>query len=141
MKKLLSIIMLLLIHTTMWAQKERFEQIRALKVSFITERLNLTPEQAELFWPEYNKYQAELKEIRKGFSAKYKEQHTHATREQAREFIEANLDYQAQALELKKKYKDRLLKTITPQQLAQLYDAERDFRKMLIEQLGTSPTK
>lgn len=141
MKKLLAIIMVLLMHNPIWAQQERFEEIRALKVSLITERLKLTPAQAALFWPEYNKYQAELREIRRKFRAKYQEQNAQATREQAREFINANLDYQAQALELKKKYKDVLLKTITPQQLAQLYDAERDFRKMLIEQLGSSGKK
>ncbi len=123
-------------HNAIWAQQERFEEIRALKVSFITERLKLTPAQAALFWPEYNKYQTELREIRKDFRTKYREQNTQATREQAREFIEANLEYQEQTLELKKKYKDVLLKTISPQQLAQLYDAERDFRKMLVEQLG-----
>jgi Spy/CpxP family protein refolding chaperone len=141
MKKLLSIIMLLLMHTAAWAQQERFEEIRALKVSFITERLKLTPEQAAQFWPEYNKYQAELREVRRDFRAKYREQNAGATREQAREFINANLDYQTQALELKKKYRDVLLKTISPQQLAQLYDAEREFRKMLIEQLGNSDRK
>ncbi len=141
MKKLLAIIILLLMHNIIWAQQERFEEIKALKVSLITERLKLTPAQAELFWPEYNKYQAELREIRREFRTKYREQNAQATREQAREFINANLDYQAQALELKKKYKDVLLKTISPQQLAQLYDAERDFRKMLIEQLGNSGKK
>ncbi len=131
----------MLIIQTGWAQQNRFEEIRALKVSFITERLHLTPEQASRFWPEYNKYQDELRAVRRSFREKYQEQNKQATREQAREFIEASLEYQQEALELKKKYKDVLLKTITPEQLAQLYDAERDFKKMLIEQLKSRSTE
>jgi Skp family chaperone for outer membrane proteins len=140
MKKILFIAFFLTMSGIASAQQDRFEEIRALKVSFITERLHLTPEQASRFWPEYNKYQNELRAIRKSFREKYQQQNVQATREQAREFIDANLEYQEQALELKKKYKDVLLKTISPQQLAQLYDAERDFKKMLVDQLKSKPS-
>ena len=32
------------------------EKIKALKIAFITEELNLTSNEAEKFWPVYNKY-------------------------------------------------------------------------------------
>jgi hypothetical protein len=41
------------------------EEIEALKIGFITRRLNLTSEEARNFWPVYNKYQDELETIRK----------------------------------------------------------------------------
>jgi len=138
MKRLLYLLILIALPAAVFAQQtrqERFERIRALKVSYITEQLHFTPEQAERFWPVYNKYEAEVRQARRDFLTRYKARNAGATREQARRYIEENLEYQQQVLELKKKYKDELLKTITPQQLAQLYEAERDFRKLLIRQL------
>ena len=40
------------------------DRIRALKVAFITDKLKLTPEESEKFWPVYNQYEAEQKRIR-----------------------------------------------------------------------------
>jgi hypothetical protein len=122
-------------------QQERFERIRALKVSYITEQLKLSSDQAARFWPVYNKYEDEVRTVRRSLVARYKEMNAGASREQARKFIEDNLEYQSQVLELKKKYKDELLKTISPQQLARLYEAEREFKKMLIRQLREEEKK
>jgi len=122
-------------------QQERFERIRALKVSYITEQLKLSSDQAARFWPVYNKYEDEVRTVRRSLAARYKEMNAGASREQARKFIEDNLEYQSQVLELKKKYKDELLKTISPQQLARLYEAEREFKKMLIRQLREEEKK
>ena len=40
------------------------EKIEAMKVGFITQKLDLSSEEAQKFWPVYNKYQDELKGIR-----------------------------------------------------------------------------
>src|SRR5690349_1590865 len=41
------------------------EQIATLKIGFITQKLNLTPEEAKVFWPVYNQYDEELEQLRK----------------------------------------------------------------------------
>ena len=41
------------------------QKVEALKISFITNKLNLTPEEAKLFWPIYNQYEDEKKALRK----------------------------------------------------------------------------
>ncbi len=70
MKKLLFITLLSLSFAA-FAQQDlevnegKNEKIEALKVGFITEKLALTTKEAELFWPIYNKYNAEVKSIRK----------------------------------------------------------------------------
>lgn len=35
---------------------DRFERIKALRVAYISERLNLTPEEAQRFWPVFNQF-------------------------------------------------------------------------------------
>lgn len=116
--------------------KGRHDRIRALKIAFVTERVALTPAQAEKFWPIYNQYDKELWDIRRSFFQKYKDQNKDLDPETARRYVEDNLDYQEQTLDLKKQYKSKLLKVISAQQLADLYQSERDFKKMLIEQLS-----
>lgn len=115
---------------------KKHERIKALKIAYITEQLNLSAEQAQKFWPVYNSFEKEKWSIRKSFFDKYRNDNPTSDKHAAREYVEANLDYQQQELTLKKKYKDELLKTISAEQLAALYKSERGFRQMLIKELG-----
>ena len=40
---------------------QKGQNIEALKVAFISKELNLTPQEAEKFWPVYNQYSDELR--------------------------------------------------------------------------------
>src|SRR6266568_3368243 len=69
MKNLKKIIAIVLLFTSsiVHGQEQRpvREKVEAMKVGFLTERLNLTPEEAKIFWPVYNKYTDELEVLRK----------------------------------------------------------------------------
>jgi len=60
MKRLLLFIFLIPLSISVWAQPEPnskdFEVYRAKRVSFMTEKLNLNPEEAQKFWPIYNAF-------------------------------------------------------------------------------------
>jgi DNA primase large subunit len=114
---------------------QRAERIQAIKVGYLTDRLQLSASQAATFWPVYNEYERELREARKAFRQKYGDGGANESDAEAGRFIEDNLDFQEQAIDIKRKYKDRFLKIISAQQLASLYEAERDFKKLLLEQL------
>lgn len=114
---------------------ERFEKIRAIKVSYITDKIHLTSEQAARFWPVYNRYDDELRNERRRIRQQIMKE-KNLTEDDARKYIHDNLAYQEKKVELKKKYKDELLKIITPQQLAELYQAEQGFKQILLHQLG-----
>jgi hypothetical protein len=67
MKMKLLLPLLLLFSITMSGQKdhkEKWEQIKALKVSFITTELSLTPEESGKFWPVYNVYEEKQWQVR-----------------------------------------------------------------------------
>lgn len=135
MKRIIAIISFLLLGWGAHAQPgQRAERIHAVKVGYITDRLHLTSTQAAAFWPVYGEYETELREARKAFRQKYKAGSTETDAE-AGQFIEDNLDFQEQALAINRKYKDRLLKVISAQQLATLYEAERDFKNLLLQRL------
>ncbi len=137
MKKAIVIIGLTLLSLGTDAQPmgRRGERIHAIKVGYLTDRLHLTTTQSTTFWPIYDDYEAEIKDARKAFRQKYRQGAAAETDAAAGRFIEDNLDFQEQALTINRKYKDRMLKVISPQQLATLYEAERDFKKLLLQQL------
>ncbi len=113
----------------------RAERINAIKVGYITDKLKLNSSQATAFWPVYNEYERELREARRSFRQKYRSGAADENNARARSYIEDNLDLQEATVGIKRKYKDRFLKVISAQQLAALYEAERDFKKQLIRQL------
>ncbi|MFI5196867.1 MAG: hypothetical protein ACHQD8_07235, partial [Chitinophagales bacterium] len=115
---------------------QRFERIHAAKMAYITDRLHLSSEQSGNFVPLYNEYERELRNIRQSFFKKYKgTKPDEADDATSRQYIDDNLDYQQQVIELKRRYNDRFLKVIYPQQLTDLYKAEREFRQMLMKRI------
>ena len=68
MKNIL-ILLILLISSNIYAQPpvkkaEMKEKIKSLKISFITENLELTSEEAQQFWPVYNNYESRIIKLR-----------------------------------------------------------------------------
>jgi Spy/CpxP family protein refolding chaperone len=111
------------------------ERVHTLKIAFISDRLQLTSGQAEHFWPIYNDYEADLKDLRMRFRQDYNLGDRNLSDEEARRQLEDNLDMQEAVIDLRKKYKNEFLKVITPSQLVDLYNAEKDFRIMLMKEL------
>ena len=46
--------------------KTRAEKIEALKIAFITQKLQLTTDEAQKFWPVYNQYENEIRSLQLG---------------------------------------------------------------------------
>ncbi len=99
------------------AQQNRDEKIQALKIAFITERLQLTSAEAQQFWPVYNAYEADVRKLR----------------------IESKggdvLENEEKLLEIRKKYRGSFEKILGTQKMNDLYNAEKDFRNVLIKRL------
>ncbi len=110
--------------------RERYEQIEAIKVAFITSKLDLNTDEAQKFWPVYNNYQKELMEL-----MKKRREDRQKTNIDPNDKINADLAYESRMLDLKKKYKKLYLKAIPPEKILLLYQAEREFREHLIKQL------
>lgn len=138
MKKHIGLIILFFTYIqTGWTQHGRpIERIHAAKVAYITDRLHLSADQATGFVPVYNEYEAEIRSTRKLYFVKCKDKNLQdADNATARQFVDDNLDYQEKVIEIKRKYNDRFLKSISAQQLAELYVAEREFKQLLKRRL------
>lgn len=114
----------------------RQDRVEALKVSFISNRLHLTPEEAQKFWPVFNQYEAELNTVRKE-----KRQHSSQHRDwptlpdaEVRQHINRLLELEQQEMDLKKKYTNELFNAVPAYKVALLYQAVEDFKVWLINQ-------
>ena len=108
------------------------EKIEALRVAFISDKLNLTPDESQKFWPVYNEYQDKLKAARKEFK---KQPDVFSTDKEAQEFLDAELLLKQREFSLYKEYYEKLKKTVPLKKVAALRQAEEDFKKELLKQL------
>ncbi len=123
--------------STLYGQNpEAREKIESARIGFITKRLNLTPEQAEQFWPLYNEYRTKHEQAALDYR-KFKAGIIpgKATEEQSKRLVQMELDVKQRRLDLEKDYSKRLLDVISTQQVASLRKAERDFRGILLRRL------
>jgi hypothetical protein len=86
-------------------------RIEAMKIAWLTKKLNLSPEEAQKFWPVYNQY---TQEIRK-------------TRSDAKANKEPDLDTQQKMLNIRKKYDGEFGKAISKDKVNTFFRSEREF--------------
>jgi Mg2+/Co2+ transporter CorB len=103
-------------------------QIRKLKIEFVTGQMNLTQTQLQKFLPLYNRYSDELLVHRRAIKALEKNANSNYT-------VEERQKLEEKMVEIKGRYKDDFLKIVTAQQLAAMYKAEGDFKKILLDHL------
>jgi hypothetical protein len=116
--------------------QERLERIRAARIALINDRLELTPEQAEKFWPLYNEYTQQRQDLLKEYqSMRQSSEGRQLTDEESKELLNKGIRLKEKQLDLDRTYNDRLTRVITNNQILLLRRAEEDFRKMIIERL------
>ncbi|MBA2250613.1 MAG: hypothetical protein H0W12_10550 [Chitinophagaceae bacterium] len=97
------------------------EKIEALKIAFITQKLQLTSEEAKNFWPVYGQYENEIRQTM-----------GHNNNGDA-------LDNEEKVLNIRKRYRSQFVKVLGQPRMNQLFNAEKDFRGALIRHLKNRP--
>lgn len=117
--------------------QEKKERIEALKVSFITQKLDLTKEEAQVFWPVYNEYQDEKHTLRneKWDDIKdYKSRWNELSDQEIATYVDKKIIYEQRKLDIKKKYHAEFKEVLPMKKVALLYKAEDEFRKHLLNE-------
>ena len=124
--------------------EEKRERIKTYKIGYLTQKLNLTDEEAQKFWPVYNAnkdvMEAKSREFRKShnYTPEYIEDMTDA---EAEKFIKEQLDYEQEMLDLKKKFVSELEGVLPEKKILILLEAEKQFRKDLMKKLASEKRK
>lgn len=117
--------------------EDRMQEIKAQKTAFLTQRLDLSPEEAQKFWPVYNQFDKELEGVRNSMREDHKDVKKDAdlTEAEASAAIEKQLASRQKELDIRKKYVPEFKKAIGAVKTLRLAKAERDFRRELIKRV------
>jgi hypothetical protein len=115
------------------------EKIKAQKIAFITERIGLSPVDAQKFWPVYNELSHKkdsLHDLRNRAKKIITEKGQKLTAKQKEEAIDIQINTKIKEAELSKQYHEKFKKILTIEQVIKLYDAEHEFKMLLIKQIS-----
>lgn len=115
----------------------RRAEMQAAKIGFFTRFLALTEEEAQKFWPVYNKYEEEREAHRKKMMGLRlnKETTDELTEKEAEALVEQYLQLRQEEVELEKRYYASVKKVLPAPKVAKLFQAERQFQREILRSM------
>ncbi|MBV6403647.1 MAG: hypothetical protein IT228_04620 [Flavobacteriales bacterium] len=116
---------------------DRLQEVKAQRSAYLTQKMGLSPEEAQRFWPVYNQYDKEQeamqRERREAMRALRADKDL--TDAEAADHIERGLAAQQRELDLRKRYSSEFIKLIGARKTLELHRAERDFNRELLRRM------
>ena len=149
MKKLISILLTVSIAAAVFAQpqgksseeqrKKEWERIQSEKIAFITQELDLTPEEAQVFWPVYNQCWKEAHAANKQMREAFGEFRGKKADELSDKELEKKVDAYVQAYKASNQvlsdWYPKFKQVLPIRKVAKLYQAEEAFQQRMINNL------
>ena len=142
MKRIISslIIILIIALTNAQAQskkhEEKWEKFRSEKIAFLTSSLELTPQEAEKFWPVYNQMEKERWEsqkLRREMGEKIRDAEESLSDREITELTREFANSMQKEADILVRYNEKFLKILPPAKVLKLYKAENEFRMHMIK--------
>lgn len=113
------------------------ERMEAAKVAYLTRSMNLSPQEARIFWPLYDAYTDKIKDQRR---ARIEQRNGPLDLEsmsdaELNKFIDTRLDLAEATLKARKEFIGQLRKELSPRKAAMFIRAEDDFQREVVERL------
>jgi hypothetical protein len=120
-------------------KKESSEKVKALKVAFLTQELQLTSREAAMFWPLYNEHRDSLDSLRNvgrtAIKKKIKEvgDLNNLEESEAKKFVLLRLNLDRKISIEKEAFVPRVSPFLPYKKILKLYISEREFAKKLMQ--------
>ncbi|MBI4931725.1 MAG: hypothetical protein HY841_13225 [Bacteroidetes bacterium] len=115
------------------------EKVEAMRIGFLTQKLDLTPDEAQKFWPVYNEFQKKREEIHKKRREEIKnakENIDSLSDKQIEALVDGEMAFRQKNLDLEKEYHAKFKSVLPIKKVAKLYRAEDMFARHLLEQIS-----
>ena len=119
-------------------REEHMEKFRSMKIAYFTENLELTPEEAEKFWPLYNDFQSKKREVsrhRHRRPTNMDEQLASMTDQEAEKMADGMIISRKKEVELDEAFHNDLKKIFPPKKLMKYYITEHQFREYMLRKI------
>ena len=114
------------------------EQVQVERIAYFTEKIGLTSDEAQLFWPIYNemdKKRTSLFEERALIIRKFMRESDNLSDKQIEDQLNRMTSIQQQEMTLPKEYDARFRKVLPARKVMNLYVAEMEFRNYLLQKM------
>lgn len=121
--------------------KKNRQKIESLKIAYLTEKLMLTTEEAQRFWPVYNKY----KELKNSESKKFRDNCSFnridvdsinkLSDKEASSLADGAIIHSQKMLDINKLYHKELKSVLPVKKVLMFYKFEREFKRWLLEEM------
>ena len=136
MNKILIFVMTFSFSTGFGQGKTSFERIKALKMAYITDKIDLTDDEETIFWQVYDEFELKiynecrkkLKEIRKQYSESVDE----LTKEEAINVLKEVYKIEHLAVNFEEERDKALLINISPNKILKIHHAEYHFNREMV---------
>jgi len=150
MKYLKPFILLIIFFTCTFALKaqdtptEKEQQIKSQKIAFFTDKIGLTPEEAQVFWPIYNNYWAKKNDIiadRKEKMTYFAENNEKMSHEEMIEYADQYIHYEMELAALLDQYHKEFKEILPIDKVMKIYLADYEFKAYLLKKIRGSGNK
>lgn len=129
-------VILLFLSITAFAQRPSQqidpEKLQAARIAFITTRIELTPEQAEKFWPIFNQY-TESREVSMRQLGALNRGTSEISEEEAKRRIQKRFELQEKLMIDEKAFVEDVSKVLNHKQILKLNSIARDFTRHIYQ--------
>ena len=135
MKKLIILVFVLLSNVSFSQNESKSDKVETMKIAFLTNKLNLTAEEAQVFWPLYNEYSQKMEILRKAKKSEHdeiKSKNGMPTDKEIAAYMDEVFSTKQKELDLQKEYYAKYVKLLPMKKVALLYQAENQFKKELL---------
>ena len=146
MCKIISFLSILMLYTSLvFAQGHKQElspemraKFEAQKISYITQKLDISPEKAQLFWPLYNEMKNKKDSFHKEFRQLFRQIKKDSDKLSEKELAQISdriADLQVEKATMERDYHYKFKKVLSSKQILDLYVADKEFQKMLLRRI------
>ena len=140
MKYISCLITCFILSASLFAQNPQYkERLESLKIAYITEELELTPEESQKFWPVYNAYMDDLSELRKSYKPKGSVELM--SDDELENILAQSIEKDEKEIELKKTFMADLKNILPLRKVVKLKSAEDEFKKKVLQRRRSNPRK
>ncbi|HRH62802.1 MAG TPA: hypothetical protein PLI68_05695 [Bacteroidia bacterium] len=117
---------------------ERKEKVEAMKIAYLTNKLELTPTEAQQFWPVFNEFEAKIQAIRQNRRKDSREGQDNLDQLSDKEvetLIDSEVAFRQKELDVMKEYHSKFKAVLPIRKVAKLYRAQEDFKRELLKKI------
>ncbi|WP_167856245.1 periplasmic heavy metal sensor [Hymenobacter metallicola] len=114
----------------------RLSQLENAKIAYLTDKIALTQDQAQRFWPVYNEFSDKRRDVARRMRQLRTENPDGLTDQQIKDNLTQALALRQNEVNLEKEYFDKFQKVLSIRQVGKLFIAERDFTKEVLRRVA-----